>query len=108
MTNKQLLALAANAHGGLIYVTDTDHYYPNPRKFSDDPWDPLDDDGDAFRLAVKLKICIEFYSHGVDVWRGSERDCRPYNDDAGKATRLAIVAVAAEIGKAIAAKHPAA
>jgi hypothetical protein len=102
MTNKQLLAPAAKAHGGLLYIDDMDAWIHVDKDGNRGAWwNPLDDDGDAFRLAVKLKICIEFYSHGVDVWRGSERDCRPYDDDAVKGTRLAIVRAAAKIGESM-------
>jgi hypothetical protein len=102
MNINQLLALAAKAHGGLLYIKDMGAWIHVDKDGNRGAWwNPLDDDGDAFRLAVTLKICIEFYSHGVDVWRGSERDCRPYDDDAARATRLAIVNVAAQIGEDI-------
>lgn len=72
-------------------------------------WDPLTDDGDALRLAVKLKICIEF-GHCLDdapvVRCGPEwqRDTWPQVGcfpDPHKETRRAIVRAAAEIGKAM-------
>jgi hypothetical protein len=62
-------------------------------------WNPLVDDGDALRLAVKLRldVCISVCRvGGEDGW---------YNDLVEEigleaATRLAIVRAAAEIGKA--------
>jgi hypothetical protein len=53
-------------------------------------WNPLTDDGDALRLAVKLGIDIG--KAQVDYWDKSSND--PY-----AATRRAIVRAAAEIGK---------
>ncbi len=76
-------------------------------------WRPLTDDGDALRLAVKLRIAVEYTFGGVEVsasWRvnkifagnvveeiGSLRN----GDEPNAATRRAIVRAAAEIGKAM-------
>ncbi|MNY06750.1 hypothetical protein D3C86_1395210 [compost metagenome] len=60
-------------------------------------WNPLTDDGDALRLAVKLKLDLTFYSQGIHVMA---LDAQPYADDAMAATRRAIVRSAAEIGRA--------
>jgi len=69
-------------------------------------WNPLADDGDAFRLAVTLQIILGKYDEyanaagiaysGVDVvvWNHEEKD--PY-----AATRRAIVRAAAEIGASL-------
>ncbi len=76
-------------------------------------WAPLDDDGDAFRLAVKLKIHCYQYSfpgqmrNGYWAMNGYVQATRKdideraaiENDDRYAATRLAIVLVAAEIGR---------
>ena len=101
MTDRELLELAAKAagydyakHGGYIVV---DGIPGN--------WNPLCDDGDALRLAVKLQIIVGKYDdyanaggigNDVDVvvWSHEEKD--PY-----AATRRAIVRAAAEIGKAM-------
>lgn len=67
-------------------------------------WNPLTDDGDALRLAVKLKMMIDH------VATGNKKDhiaavsdltsCRePIQPDPYAATRRAIVRAAAEIGK---------
>jgi hypothetical protein len=61
-------------------------------------WNPLDDDGDALGLAVKLKLSTEFYSHGVEVSGFGVEDAQPYEADSFKATRLAIVRAAAQLG----------
>jgi len=58
-------------------------------------WNPLTDDGDALRLAVKLVLGIRFYIDGVGVGESYEMN----NADPQAATRRAIVRAAAEIGR---------
>ena len=103
-TDRELLEMAAKAaryqyakHGGYIVV---DGIPGN--------WNPLTDDGDALRLAVRLKIDIEF-----DDWNGREivTASQPENftgwleedsePDPYAATRRAIVRAAAELGKSM-------
>lgn len=68
-------------------------------------WNPLEDDGDALRLAVALRLDISPQPDGkVEVsnqWDKPE-DLRwaweAYGDDAHAATRRAIVKAAAEVG----------
>ena len=59
------------------------------------PWNPLTDDGDALRLAVKLHLPVEAVIAFV-AQREIEWEKDPY-----AATRRAIVRAAAEIGKAM-------
>jgi len=75
-TDRELLELAAKAGGFREY---DEHYVP---------WNPLDDDGDALRLAVKLKM-----------WTHSGMGCFQNELDPYAATRRAIVRAAAEIGR---------
>ena len=79
-------------------------------------WNPLTDDGDAFRLAVKLDIDVDFelYAETNDdneYWEGIRIYARRWTiphlevyererNDKLAATRRAIVRAAAEIGKA--------
>ena len=73
-----------------------------PRDF----WNPLTDDGDALRLAVKLNLTVESWR---DSAFGRANSCctrtdintsrELHNDDPYAATRRAIVRAAAEIGK---------
>lgn len=79
-------------------------------------WNPLTADGDALRLAVRLRLCIE-HNHAADQQRwvaadlaGCEGCYAPvscveddFDDELqrGAATRRAIVRAAAEIGKAM-------
>lgn len=67
-------------------------------------WNPLTDDGDAFRLAVKLDIDVLFMSDDEGRFTSAEGRYYAYaqhNGDPLAATRLAIVRAAAEIGKAM-------
>lgn len=59
------------------------------------PWNPLTDDGDALRLAVRLRIDIEF-----EGWVTFAGGCfsELNRDDPAAATRRAIVKAAAAIG----------
>ena len=67
-----------------------------------DSWNPLKDDGDAFRLAIKLKITYQIHivhpfvaAFAPDVIGRFEESTEP---DEFAATRRAIVRAAAEIG----------
>jgi hypothetical protein len=69
-------------------------------------WNPLTDDGDAFRLAIQLRMCVDTWGVGVvsaavllknRVFVAEEQR----GDDAEDATRHAIVRAAAEIGRAM-------
>ena len=65
-------------------------------------WNPLTDDGDALRLAVKCNLDIELlkdcvFANGVKVQNYQLFDW--HKDDKYAATRRAIVRAAAEIGR---------
>lgn len=72
-------------------------------------WNPLTDDGDALRLAVKLNIrLVEFKETIVKscavAWREGPASCslwEPEGADPCAATRRAIVRAAAEIGQGL-------
>lgn len=82
MTDQELLELAAKAVG----------LEEAKLRIEFNQWNPLEDDGDALRLAVKLGIDIA--KAQVDYWDKHSND--PY-----AATCRAIVRAAAEIGKAM-------
>jgi hypothetical protein len=99
MTDRELLELAAKAIGMKLQYN-----YLGGRD-ANQPWDPLADDGDALRLAVKLRIEIGFAASRAwavqpykDV-RTHEEATMGYGIEG--ATRRAIVLAAAEIGKAM-------
>lgn len=124
--DKELLELAAKAAGMMNYAyfgsnmyEEAVHGVPHCGGIGQ-AWNPITDDGDALRLAVKLKI--DFYEGAGDspeAWAGyylpgftkQKFACVPHGNDPYAATRLAIVRAAAEIGSlhnaAISgAKHP--
>ena len=101
MTDKELLELAAKAAG---YEKDVDGCYFESGFPTMISWNPLTDDGDALRLAVKLWMCVdcvdgsmmvEFFVKDTIKHIGIEI----HTDDLNAATRRAIVRAAAEIGK---------
>lgn len=103
MNDKELLELAAKAAG--IELTWSNPYV-SVGDFARVPnWNPLTDDGDALRLAVKLdmnlfsgykKMIAEIDSDGDSP---SIQSSEEKGDDHYAATRRAIVRAAAEIGK---------
>lgn len=102
MTDQQLLELAAKAAGYEISKFPAGKLWV---RFGVTPWvewNPLEDDGDALRLAVKLQLPIRFPLNGT-VESGNAKSGYPYwevlDSDPYAATRKAIVRAAAEIGK---------
>lgn len=95
MTDRDLLELAAKASGEL-----TPSWYGNDAYFEGvlSRWNPLEDDGDALRLAVHLFQDIKFwyFDNSVSVGNNMRVVC---GDDQLAATRRAIVRAAAEIGR---------
>lgn len=105
-TDRELLELAAKAAGiegawsdyqqGICY---------SPRGSLDmHVWRPLSDDGDALRLAFKLRISLSFtYTDRVgDVYAQPpimRQIFEPVNGDIGAATRRAVVRAAAAIAE---------
>lgn len=109
MTDREMLELAAKAagiktlrdpHGTLRDCTKGG---PATNIFAAPLWNPLQDDGDALRMAAKLKIDIAFY--GAMVVGSVGGAAIPYADapivegDTCEAARRAVVLVAAQIGK---------
>ena len=103
MTDKELLKLAAKA-AGYQYAKFGGYLVVNGVLGN---WDPLTDDGDALRLAVKLGIKdyfdIEVQDKCVQVMTLDPYEHCVYEEykrqDPYAATRRAIVRAAAEIGK---------
>ena len=93
MTDHELLALAAKAAG----LAELSAYDKDMQRFLK-RWNPLDDDYDAFRLAVQLQLITRCYAERIIVSAGfneateelAPSDCR-YT-----ATRRAIVRCAAQ------------
>lgn len=102
MTDKELLEWAAEA-AGVIYK-----YYSEPEGLviNDDQWpliawNPLTDDGDALRLAVKLGLNPRPYALDGTAECGGQYEIHHHGEvqDPYAATRRAIVRAAAKIGK---------
>ena len=98
MTDRKLLEAAAKAAGEL-----NSHWYGNEAYFDGvlSRGNPLTDDGDALRLAVKLELQITVGIIGcrVNNWNSSVRCVEESRGDLCAATRRAIVRAAAEIGR---------
>lgn len=108
-SDKELLELAANAINYLLEDDDDEGLSWTIWGENNCPieWNPLTDDGDALRLAVKLKIAISVDFDRVDVAATESIGATEYLYDLPKptdpyaATRRAIVRAAAEIGKTL-------
>ena len=113
MNDRELLELAAKAAGhGDVWSLDNNPEvtYIGPRYDGGTVryrvWNPLHNDGDALRLAVALRLELEYGSDFVNVGR-SKGDGEwhlaqeKFIDDPERATRRAITRAAAEIGKGI-------
>ena len=106
MTNdRELLEQAAKA---AAYEIDFDGpvngWYVNGYDENGDPaawWNPLTDDGDALRLAVKLGMMLKVVSGYVVATVNGESCYEQLNPDPYAATRRAIVRAAAAIGEAL-------
>ena len=112
MTDRELLELAAKAAGKDIDLTRHDDDLGFAIRHMAKWWNPLKDDGDALRLAVKLQMKLECmvlqsaartfnneYAGCVDHADSEQYPNRDFNPDPYAATRRAIVRAAAEIGK---------
>lgn len=113
--DRELLELAARAAGMKVWrgqswaqadVLFTEPAKPDPDgKVTGVEWNPLADDGDALRLAVKLKLQVTpgtYHDHEATVFSAGNAEAHErvhYLQDIYAATRRAIVRAAAEIGK---------
>ncbi len=105
MTDRELLEFAAKAAGMPFHKWNDAHGYLMVNVGGDTrEWNPLTDDGDALRLAVKLglslgpnfdgDLAVCFAREGADI-------TEEYGSDPYGATRRAIVRAAAAIGKVL-------
>lgn len=109
MTDKELLELAAKAAGidkSQIEIDGRiDGYDVNGEPIILKGWNPLTDDGDALRLAVKLRLAVDVLPWGTEarLWKTPNDNslAEPKGGDPYAATRRAVVRAAAEIGKTL-------
>jgi hypothetical protein len=108
MTDKELLELAAKAAGIEVRYQPITHRFLYEKDWRTGEgkyfayWEPLTDDGDALRLAVKLNIAIRRSDKDDASYAASPYGPPPISEiatDPYAATRRAIVRAAAEIGK---------
>ena len=103
MTDRELLELAAKAAGVEILdagLVINGRYTVRKDGCGLDYWNPLTDDGDAMRLAVKLNMRLVV--HNGAAWANDKEEPHSFHaDDKNAATRRAIVRAAAEIGRAM-------
>ena len=97
-----LVVFPGNKTGGLVIRND---------KGGDSLWNPMSDDGDAFRLAIKLHINIEVWNADdrirTNIVIGDRHFCHSekFNLDSCKAARRAIVISASVAGLSIKTKQ---
>jgi hypothetical protein len=115
VNDRELLELAAKAAGiAVVRSRLEDPLYMDmcvERSFQNKgqiagPWNPLTDDGDALRLAVRLCMSVTNTTARTSVLARPEPEfgdwisiTEPHGDDPCAATRRAIVRAAAEIGR---------
>lgn len=103
MTDRELLEFAAKA-AGIILEWDGPPDEWHPIYYEGKTYhlfNPLTDDGDAFRLSTTIEVRITHRTVDVDVSIGdlSVSEYVPTYLDRAEATRRAITRAAAEIGK---------
>jgi len=105
MTDKALLELAAKAAGiegewSRWHQSYGDLWVEGVNTGGPILWNPLADDADALRLAVKLRIDVLFWGlELINAVKGDDLQEEPYGEDPYAATRRAIVRAASEIGR---------
>ena len=110
-TDRELLEMAAKA-AGFAWGKQDDHpdrielyLLPLSKENLYTPWNPLTDDGDALRLAVRLRMRVESWGSGASAVVSVDNRAfvaEPhYGDDPERATRRAIVRAAAAIGRSM-------
>ncbi len=107
-TDRELLEMAARA--AEIELPNPTLRVTHMRGVAPKVWNPLTDDGDALRLAVKLNLAVVFHPvlnqalcrpyHTRDMDREAREDAEKHADPCA-ATRRAIVRAAAAIGEAM-------
>jgi len=99
-TDRELLELAAKAAGLYVEWQHEICYRCASNSFETVAWNPLTDDGDALRLAVKLNLSVKVTAIRANVLGGNWiATTEPHRSDPYAATRRAIVRAAAEIGR---------
>ena len=106
-TDRELLERAAKAAGielkGWTSISGHDEAVIGFDAYSVETWNPLTDDGDAFRLAVTRRFTVAIRPHEVEVFCEASGECLASVHTNGvsheEATRRAIVIAAAMAGE---------
>ena len=101
MTDKELIELAAKAAGLHVKVASNGEMGLKVHG-NCNWWNPLTDDGDALRLAVKVGIYVHCRAGSMvtsAIGDGDEWVIENWSNDPTSATRRAITRAAAQIGK---------
>lgn len=113
MDDRELLEGAARAaQYTLTWADDRSMCWMNEcydgRQNTDDPWNPITDDGDALRLAVRLYLVVDVgvMSTSIDGLLDNQKSIafERHGRDQYAATRRAIVRAAAVIGTQVEAQ----
>lgn len=100
MTDLEMMKLAAKA-AGLEYTLDCDDLIIDGAWLGTTrEWNPLEDDGDALRLACTLNLDVDIQESHTRCWSADgviTMTSGEYGDDKHRAVRRAIVLVAAAI-----------
>lgn len=99
-TDRELLELAAKAAGiDIGFISGLPH--TGIGSYMPEYWNPLIDDGDALRLAVKLGMCLDLQGTRSIATVRQDGWQQPHDGEPDAATRRAIVRAAAAIGESM-------
>lgn len=106
MNDRELLEMAAKTAGipSRLVGAQPGLYWCEETKSCMYQWNPLADDGDALRLAVKLHMSVDIDEHETSTYAYAGKSPRVYameiwHSSPTVATRRAIVRAAAELGR---------
>ena len=107
-TDRELLELAAKAAGHCVAACCDGKYWKTetPESEGIEHWNPLESDGDALRLAVKLgmgiSVPLDYKRADIIVFSDSSVNIiEHYTNDPYSSTRRAITRAAAAIGESM-------
>lgn len=102
MTDLELIEFAAKAAGIEMHRGRGWKSFHDVTRMSGIKWNPLEDDGDALRLACKLNLDVDIQESHTRCWSPDgviTMTSGEYGDDKHRAVRRAIVLTAAAIGE---------
>lgn len=106
MSDRDLLELAAKAAGIKLHIWGAkgSENFADMAKPGGTRWNPIADDGDAFRLVIKLKLSVEITGSEDETYEvscGAHWESFFFDEDGAAATRRVIICAAADIGKSM-------